>query len=561
MEEELSFPNPVLRTDLPVKKPWWPKAVAVVAVVGLLSVIFLPQILHTRIGKRLMRARLESRYNAEITIQDFSTSWFGGTTAGQVWFKTADGRIVGFNTFTSEVSLWKLLRGKYPLGNCAVDGLIVDYVLDSGDDNHRDTYEKITGALPRKADSPPADLAKLSGKITLTNSQLNFYRGKTDPNTLSAIYQFVRFANIEGQFNMPGLDQPWTYKLNGSTGLTGDERGQTFDSAGTICLGEAGKLLPSKMSVDASFTGQGVPTDLVPVLLPLITADDCHTSFGPTFDRLKVTLKGSAGVLKLQIVEAASPRLQAHLQPVIDLNSNPPSLKINSSDPSDNLIAAAFPAGPARTAMACVNPLALYAGNGGTFVLRIESMDVQLGKFWPEGIAKAELELHDLKLSARRSTAGSESVRSLTAQLAVVSGDLNPSPAMQPMPIRFSLNGGSITLEPKTLTVGEAQITFSGSSTAEGLLHMKVGVSSPQLLANAGVPLEIPLGGTVESPTLDLDAAIRTLPVETAEKMKDWTRRQSVALQTRDADDSQRDKDKKVKDMLKAFVPETAPKP
>ena len=42
MEEELSFPNPVLRTDLPVKKSWWPRAIAVVAVVGLLSIIFLP---------------------------------------------------------------------------------------------------------------------------------------------------------------------------------------------------------------------------------------------------------------------------------------------------------------------------------------------------------------------------------------------------------------------------------------------------------------------------------------------------------------------------------------
>ncbi len=561
MEEELAFPNPVLRTDLPVKKPWWPKALTAVVGVGLLTVIFLPQILHTRVGKRIMRARLESRYNAEITIQDFSTSWFSGTTVGQMWFKTSDGRIVGFNTLTSDVSLWQLLRSKYVLGNCAVDGLIIDYVLDSGDDAHRDTYEKITGMLPRKFGSPPADLARLSGKIAITNSQLNFYRGKTDSSTLSATYQFVRFANIEGQFNIPALDQPWTYKLNGSTGLTGEERGQTFDSSGTICLGENGKLIASKISVDASFTGQGVPTDVVSVLLPVVTANDCHTSFGATFDRLNLKLKGTGGVLKLQIADAASPRLQAHLQPTIDLNSPLPSLKIDSRDPGDNLIAAGFPEGPARIAMACVNPLAANAASGGTFVLRIESMDIPIAKIWVEGTAKAELELHDLKLTSRRSAGVSDSVRTLTEQLAIVSGDLNLSPAMQPMPIRFSLNAGSITVEPKTLAVGEAQITFSGESTAEGLLRMKVGVSSPQLLATTGVPLEIPLGGTVESPTLDIDGAIRVLPVETAEKMRDWTRRQSVALRARDADESQRDKDKKVKDMLKAFVPETAPKP
>ena len=561
MEDELSFPNPVLRTDLPVKKPWWPRALIALIAVSLLSTIFLPQILHTRVGKRLMRARLESRYNAEITIQDFSTSWFGGTSAGQVWFKTADGRIVGFNTFTSDASLWKLLRGKYPLGHCVVDGLVVDYVLDSGDDAHRDTYEKITGATPRKAESPPADLAALSGKITMTNAQLNFYRGKTDPNTLSAIYQFVRFANIGGEFNIPGLDQPWTYKLSGTTGLTGEERGQTFDSTGTICLGEAGKLVASKVSVDANFIGKGVPTDLLPVLLPLITADDCRAGFGPTFDRLNVTLKGTGGVLKLQIVEAASSRSQVHLQPTIDLNSFPASIKIDSKDPGDNLIAAGFPDGPARTAMSAVNPLALSATSGGAVVLRIESLDVPLARFWTEGTGKAELELHDLKLSSRKSSTALDSTRSLIEQLAVVSGDLNLTPAMQAMPIRFSLNSGLIALEPATMTVGDAQITLNGGSTVEGLLHMNVTVSSPKLLASTGVPLNIPLGGTVESPALDLDAAIRLLPVEASQKMKDWTRQQIVALQSRDAENSQRDKDKKVKDMLKAFVPESAPKP
>ena len=68
MDEEMSFPNPVERHDLPVKKPRWPKVLAGLAVVGLLVVVFLPQLLHTKPGKRLMRSRLESRFNAEVSI-------------------------------------------------------------------------------------------------------------------------------------------------------------------------------------------------------------------------------------------------------------------------------------------------------------------------------------------------------------------------------------------------------------------------------------------------------------------------------------------------------------
>jgi len=111
MDEEMSFPNPVLRTDLPVKRRRWPRVLAAGGILFILCIAFLPQLLHTRIGRRILRAKLESKYNAEITMGDFSTSWFGGTTATQFWVKTPDGRIIGFNTLKSDLSLGKLLRG------------------------------------------------------------------------------------------------------------------------------------------------------------------------------------------------------------------------------------------------------------------------------------------------------------------------------------------------------------------------------------------------------------------------------------------------------------------
>ena len=565
MDEEMNFPNPVVRTDLPVKKPKWPKILIGLAAIGFLCLVFLPQILHTRIGKRLIRARLESRYNADVAIQDFSTSWFGGTTANQCWIKSGNGGTVGFNALKSEISLWKLLRDKYPLGNCTIDGLIVDYVLDTGDDAHRDSYEKITGALPRAAGAPTSDLAQLSGKITLTNSQFNLSRGKTDPNSLNVVFQNIRFTNVNGEFNIPALDQPWTYKLSGTPGITGLERDQTFESAGTLCLGEGSRLVPSKIAVDAAFTGQGVPTDMVPVLLPLISGEDARAAFGPTFDRLRLTLKGTGGLLKLEISEAASARCQAHLQPTINLNATPMTLAIVSKDPADNLIAAAIPPGPLRSAMANVNPFVMSA-LGGTAVLRIESLDIPLTKFWTIGTGKAELELHDVKLAVRSAGAGSNESPGLPMQLAEVTGDISAAPELQAMPLPFTMDNGVITLTPSTMAIGQAQVNFSGTGTVDGKLRMKLGVTSRALAAavtelTADPLLQIPLLGTVDAPRLDFEASLRPLASEPARKVKEWFVTQLLALRSREAEESRRNEEKKVQEKLNGFLPESPAKP
>ena len=567
MDEELNFPNPVLRTDLPVKKPRWPMVLAALGVLGILSVVFLPQILHTRIGKRMMRARLESLYAAEIGVQDFSTSWFGGTTATQFWIKSSDGRAIGFNTLTCDVSLWKLLRGNYALGNCSIDGLVVDYVFDTGDDAHRDTYERLTGLAPHAAGAPPSSLARLSGKIALTNAQLSFYRGKTDPATLRAVYQGVKFANIEGRFDIASLDKPWKYSVHGTAGSTGLERDQTFESQGTICLGEEGKLAPAKISADATFIGTGVPTDLVPVFLPIMTQEDARSSLGMTFDRLNLSLKGSGGVLKFEISEAAGAHVQAHLQPTIDLNTTPATIAIESKNPADNLIDAAIPSGTARRAMGVINPFAPYAG-GGTVVLRIESLDMPLSTAWNLGACKAEMEMHETKIAPRAYAASLESAVGLPAQLALVTGDMNRAPALQPMPLRFAMDNGNLTLTPMTLGVGAARVTLSGSTTVDGLLRMKLGISStalaaavPELANDDGLALEIPLEGTVDAPKLNFESAARSLPSEPGRKLKEWMTRQLAAMQALEADDSQRATDRKVQELLKGMVPEGAAKP
>jgi hypothetical protein len=54
MDEEMSFPNPVVRTDLPTRRRRWPRILIGVAILGILTVVFLPQILSSKVGRKFV---------------------------------------------------------------------------------------------------------------------------------------------------------------------------------------------------------------------------------------------------------------------------------------------------------------------------------------------------------------------------------------------------------------------------------------------------------------------------------------------------------------------------
>src|SRR3954454_12402279 len=80
MDQEMNFPNPVVRTDLPTRRSRWPRVLLAGAVVGLLVVVFLPQILSSKVGRRLVISSIAGNTNSKVTLESFQTSWFGGTT-------------------------------------------------------------------------------------------------------------------------------------------------------------------------------------------------------------------------------------------------------------------------------------------------------------------------------------------------------------------------------------------------------------------------------------------------------------------------------------------------
>src|SRR6185503_17810146 len=107
------------------------------------------------------------------------------------------------------------------------DGLVLEYVLDYGDPAHGDTFERFMHVPPRVPGTPPTVLSKLSGNITLSNSQLWLIRSETKPKTFQIESHSVKFTGLAGVFDIPALDQPWKFEVKGDAGLT---------AAGTLCL-------------------------------------------------------------------------------------------------------------------------------------------------------------------------------------------------------------------------------------------------------------------------------------------------------------------------------------
>src|SRR2546423_77281 len=80
-----------------------------------------------------------------------------------------------------------------------------------------------------------------------------------------------------------------------------------------------------------------------------------------------------------------------------------------------------------------------------------------------------------------------------------------------------------------------------------------IGAESGTESAAAKAGLRIPLIGTAEHPRLDVDAMVASLPPEVAGKVKDWISRQQAAIRAREAEAAQREKEKKVQEMIRPF--------
>src|SRR6266576_2050652 len=100
MDPNIAFPNPIARTDLPAPRRKWRYIVG-----GLLLVIvFLPQIVASKIGRSALKMYLEGKYRGNVWVGEINTGWFASTTINGFSLMDPEGRSIKFARLDSQAS-------------------------------------------------------------------------------------------------------------------------------------------------------------------------------------------------------------------------------------------------------------------------------------------------------------------------------------------------------------------------------------------------------------------------------------------------------------------------
>ncbi|MGE5612053.1 MAG: hypothetical protein ACM359_22590, partial [Bacillota bacterium] len=515
MKKDFAFPNPLQRAELSHPRRKW-KYILGVAVALTLLVIFLPNLLSSKIGRNLIKMRLESKYRGQVWVTDWRTRWFGPTDIDKFSLTDGQGRQIRFQHLSSPIGLWQLLFGKLDLKDATITGLYVEYVVDYGDGTT--TLDRLPqGAsppplvgYPQAARRAPVELPAISGHIKLNDGTLVLTRGQIElRDQLRTVYRSLRLSGISGTLDIASLDQPWQCDLTGIFG-SDDSPGQ-FRLAGSFALGQNKKLDLTRGMANAQLTMLDVPnvpsfgtSPLGWLFFPDFAPEDYGVMFGPKLRQVDTIIKLTNGKLRLdplkiegQLADGRTSKLIA--RPVIDLTVTPSVLSL------DGELVASLPMsrGLAKR-FAFVNPF-VHNASGGTGQVDVKLENLTLPLATGNLIRKISLQgwaaMHGVIVTSGQSAHDYELPRELTTQWQAIVGDASPMPKVSAPEIRFTVRDGIVSCEPYQITIDDQAVSLSGRARLAGPLEMQAELSLPAVTAQ---PIKVAIGGTVDNPSMQI---------------------------------------------------------
>lgn len=512
MESDLDFPNRLERPELASgRRKLLKYGAAGIGGLLLLTIVLLPQLFSSRIGRNIVKMYLESHCRGQAWVTELQTSWLGPTRVYKFSLTDPEGRQVKFTELKASMGLWGLLSRRLNLGTAEVTDLHVDYVVDYGDgtcslDRSPDDRENVNAAPTVRARMAPVGLPQISGRLTLKNATLVLTRGVIyNDKQLRTAYRSARLGKIEGTVTIArSLDEPWSCELRGTVG-SGDEPG-TFRLAGTLDLGAKGLLDPLRATADVTFEASNVPNEateqtapLTWVLLPLMQAEDCGTVLGKTVATMRIQLTAGNGEVRFGTYEAqgqaSGGRTQARVvaRPVIDLRSTPATMGV--SGPAE--ITVGLTKQLARD-LAPINPFLMDLAEGaGVVRLRIDEMAMPLTPSRRKMSAKGTLSVSEAALQSGHVALTDQRPRELVTQWQALTGDLNAAVRMEAPATRFTVSRGLVTVQTESLRLNNEPVTLSGTTAPNGELSLTMSTGH-------SAPVAARIGGTLSEPRVEL---------------------------------------------------------
>jgi len=507
MDEDINFPNPLLRHDLPVKGRRRKIVALVLAVAVFLAMLFLPQIAHTFIGRRVVREYMAWRLGGEVALGDVRTSWFGPTTVSDFVVRDPGGRLISFRHLQTDMSLGQWLRGFYALGNAAVDKLHVDLVMDDGYGHHT-TF--------------PAFAPKVTGNLTIDNGVLVLGRSRLESGSLAKASEFQHFSHLRGHISFANSSGPWPGELTAEAGEENNLGNGTITMSGDFSPGPRHSLAVNLVAGHLTLAARNLPTaPLAWIVCPAWTQEAYRLTFGATLNNLDVVAQLGSGKLAFQKLQFDGPLGKADAPMSIDLAAAPAAIVLAGSSARPATISGALSPAICHDDLAFINPLLRYSTQG-RFALEIRDFSMPLTGFTNRLAMDGSLAIDQAILTATGPLADDKGPQGLLGQLAALTGQDGPAFALPLARQRFELREGNLKVHADAMTFGSASLVLEGENSLAGELNALLGVRSddvlvalaPQLkpLMSANTLWCIPLTGSAEAPRLDLDGGRRRLP-------------------------------------------------
>lgn len=561
MDEEMNFPNPVVRTDLPTQRRKLPRVLAGVAVLGVLTIIFLPQILSSKVGRKFVVSYLTSKTNSTVTLESFKTSWFGNTSATFLSIADPMGRRMGFKSLKCQASLWSLLRGKYKLGETVIEGLNFDYVINDG--RGTDSFERMKDSpgegAPASAGGPNL-LPNLSGKITINSGTIVLIRGTVQPKLYNTTWEQARMEAVEATFDIASLDKPWTYTFSADT-VEGNAPRGTINSAGTVDLGENGQASAKLLKLDLTINCEKVRVgSMGAALIPAATPQDVREALGDVLDKIDVTVKAADGMLSVPRFEASGPVAKISLKPTLDLAATPMVLGVADGS---GTISMSVSKSLAEGLLVYLSPFFRDAlGGRGNVSLAVEQLRLPLDK---QGVrtatAQGRISAKDVVLERKdEMTAAQALPENLASQLALLTGDAEKEVRMSADGAFSVAEGHVTTARPTITTIHDTTLFIEGSSELEaGTLNLLATLgNAPSItsrLQTSRPGVGVPIEGTIRQPKMGVFGLKGEIADASIKSLNDGINEQISRMRARETQRMMQKSENQVKEILRPLQP------
>ena len=244
------------------------KVVGAMVVLIVFLVLALPTVVSSGPVRSIIVGQINDRLNGKVEVASLSLGWFSGVKVqGVRVFDVQGAQIAEVDHLTVPFPLWKVVTGKFALGESTIDGLSFDAKYDqNGKLNFAQLVKSAPGGTAPASSPGPAGttvkdesrLPDLSGDFKIVNC-----RGTVSRFGQPTLY----LTSLEGEVKIPDINQPISDQLNAIVRV-GNQPDGSISLSGTASAIKKNQVALDSADVHQNLTATNIDLQSLRPFLP-----------------------------------------------------------------------------------------------------------------------------------------------------------------------------------------------------------------------------------------------------------------------------------------------------